>query len=179
MYYHRQLENKIIDLSHEYACITLYGARQTGKSTMIRNLFDKYEYITLDSGKERELATSNPELFLQAHSTPLIIDEIQKAPGLMEEIKIRIDEEKFRCTSTGENLQLMYILTGSNTHEIHQKASETLAGRTAIIEVNSFSECEKTKTKGSAFVPDIEVLKEKEIKAEPFVFVFSQQRIFF
>ena len=55
----------------------------------------------------------------------------------------------------------MYILIGSNTHEIHQKASETLAGKTAIVEMNSFSECEKTKAEGASFVSEIELLKGK------------------
>ena len=86
MYYHRQLERVIVEAAKEYACITLFGARQTGKSTMIRNLFPEYEYVTLDSSKERILAADDPELFLSAHGMPLIIDEIQKAPGLMESI---------------------------------------------------------------------------------------------
>ena len=51
MYYHRQLEKKIRETAKEYACITLYGARQTGKSTMIRNLFPEYEYVTLDDAR--------------------------------------------------------------------------------------------------------------------------------
>lgn len=167
MYYRRQLERKILEISKEFACITLYGARQTGKSTMIRTLFSDYEYITLDNSRERQLASSDPELFLQAHSTPLIIDEIQKVPELMETIKIRIDEEKLKNVSSGESNQLLYILTGSNTHEIQQKASETLAGRTAIVEVNSFSESEKTKNHGSMFIPHIDILKSKEKKHKP------------
>ena len=139
MYYHRHLEKKILESSNEFACITLYGARQTGKSTMVRNLFPDCEYVTLDNSRERLLATDDPELFLNAHGTPLIIDEIQKVPALMESIKIRIDEAKLRSVEIGSATGLMYILTGSNTHEIREKASETLAGRTAMIEVNSFS----------------------------------------
>lgn len=162
MYYHRQLERKIVEVVNEYACVTIFGARQTGKSTMVRNLFPEYEYVTLDSSKERILATNDPELFLSAHNMPLIIDEIQKAPNLMESIKIRIDEAKLKRVNEGVALPLMYILTGSNTHEIREKASETLAGRTALIEVNSLSECEKMKKEGSDFVPDIEVLKRKQ-----------------
>ena len=101
MYYHRQLERKIIEVSKEYACITLYGARQTGKSTMIRNLFPEYEYVTMDSSKERILANDDPDLFLSAHDMPLIIDEIQKAPRLMESIKERIDEVKLKRVNEG------------------------------------------------------------------------------
>ena len=167
MYYHRQLENKIIQIAGEYACITLYGARQTGKSTMIRNLFPDYEYVTLDNSKERFLATDNPELFLDSHGTPLIIDEIQKVPDLMETIKIRIDEAKIKSVNEETTVMLMYILTGSNTHEIRENASETLTGRTALIEVSSFSECEKLKKTGDEFVPDIQILQAKQKEFVP------------
>lgn len=162
MYYHRQLERIIVEATKEYACVTLFGPRQTGKSTMIRNLFPDYEYVTLDNSKERILATDDPDLFLSAHGMPLIIDEIQKAPGLMENIKIRIDEAKIKRVNEDVPLPLMYILTGSNTHEIREKASETLAGRTALIEVNSLSECEKLKKEGNEFIPDIDLLKRKQ-----------------
>ena len=167
MYYHRQLEQKILDTAKEFACITLYGARQTGKSTMVRNLFPAYEYVTLDDSRERTLATADPALFLEAHGTPLIIDEIQKVPALMEGIKIRIDEAKLKSVADGTPAVLQYILTGSNTHEIREKASETLAGRTALIEVSSLSECEKQKMTGAAFLPDIQVLKEKQAQLKP------------
>ena len=96
MYYHRQLEKTVLKAAGEFACITLYGARQTGKSTMVRTLFDNIEYVTLDSSRERALAKQDPELFLESHGIPLIIDEIQKADALMEAIKIKIDEEKLR-----------------------------------------------------------------------------------
>ena len=164
MYYHRQLEKTVMKAACEYACITLYGARQTGKSTMVRTMFEDIEYVTLDNSRERTLAKQDPELFLESHGTPLIIDEIQKADALMEAIKIKIDEAKLNCVKTGESISLMYILTGSNTHEIRQKASETLAGRTAIIEVGSLSECEKRQIEGAAFVPDIGMLNSKKDK---------------
>ena len=66
MYYHRQVERKIIEVAMEYACITLFGARQTGKSTVIRNLFPEYEYVTLDSSKERILAADDTRVDFDA-----------------------------------------------------------------------------------------------------------------
>lgn len=164
MYYHRQLEKTVLKAAGEFACITLYGARQTGKSTMVRTMFDNIEYVSLDNSRERTLAKQDPELFLESHGIPLIIDEIQKVDTLMEAIKIKIDEAKLNAVKNGENISLMYILTGSNTHEIRQKASETLAGRTAIIEVGSLTECEKRQIEGDAFVPDIEIIKSKRSK---------------
>ena len=167
MYYHRQLERKLLETAAEYACITLYGARQTGKSTMVRNLFPAYEYVTLDNSRERMLASDDPDLFLDSHGMPLIIDEIQKVPDLMESIKIRIDELKLKSVEDGVPVSLMYILTGSNTHEIREKASETLAGRTALVEVASFSDSEKQQTEGNAFFPDINVLKKNQDRLRP------------
>jgi predicted AAA+ superfamily ATPase len=134
---------------------------------MIRNLYPDYEYVTLDNSKERILATDDPELFLNSHGMPLIIDEIQKVPDLMETIKIRIDEQKLKNVNESLPVKLMYILTGSNTHEIRENASETLAGRTALIEVTSFSECEKLKKLGDEFVPDIKILQAKQKELFP------------
>lgn len=167
MYYHRQLEKTVLKAADEFACVTLYGARQTGKSTMVRTMFENIEYVTMDNSRERTLAKQDPELFLEAHGIPLIIDEIQKVDSLMEAIKIKIDEAKLNAVKTGERIGLMYILTGSNTHEIRQKASETLAGRTAIIEVGSLTECEKRQIEGEAFIPDIERIKSKKAKLVP------------
>ena len=107
MYYHRQLESAVLKAADEFACVTLYGARQTGKSTMVRTLFDSIEYVTLDHSRERLLASEDPELFLQSHSIPLVIDEIQKVPALMEAVKIRIDEAKLNSVRTGIKTGLM------------------------------------------------------------------------
>ena len=162
MYYHRQLEQKLTEIANQFACITLFGARQTGKSTMVRNIFPEFEYVTLDDSRERILASDDPELFLSSHNFPLIIDEIQKVPSLMEHIKIRIDNAKLKQVQNGTPIQLMYVLTGSNTHEIREKTSETLAGRSALIEVNSLSYVEKCKKVGNEFVPEIDILKSKQ-----------------
>ncbi len=162
MYYKRQLEDVVKKAAKEYAAITLYGARQTGKSTMVRNIFPQMEYVTLDNAKEMDLAKRDPELFLDAHVCPLIIDEIQKVPELFETIKIRIDNAKLHNLRANKKGEVMYILTGSNQHQIKEKATESLAGRTAIIEVNSLSFCEKMKKKGSAFIPDVDTLSKKK-----------------
>lgn len=129
---------------------------------MVRNLFPEFEYVTLDDARERILAIDDPELFLASHDVPLIIDEIQKAPSLMENIKMKIDNAKLKQVQDGTPIQLMYVLTGSNTHEIREKASETLAGRTALIEVNSLSYVEKCKKSGNEFIPEIDILKSKQ-----------------
>ncbi len=162
MYYRRQLEDVLKSTAQSFASITLYGPRQTGKSTMVRNLFPDMEYVTLDNSRELTLAQNDPMLFLEAHAVPLIIDEIQKAPGLFPAIKERIDNAKLEGVKGKKKTALMYILTGSNQYQIREKATESLAGRTAIIEVNSLSLCEKKQIKGSEFTPEIDSLKEKQ-----------------
>ena len=88
MYYHRQLEKTVLKAADEFACVTLYGARQTGKSTMVRTMFENIEYVTLDNSRERTLAKQDPELFLESHGTPLIIDEIQKVDTLIRQLTL-------------------------------------------------------------------------------------------
>ena len=109
MYYHRQLEKTVLKAAGEFACITLYGARQTGKSTMVRTIFNNIEYVTLDNSRERVLAKQDPELFLESHGIPLIIDEIQKIPELLNSIKINVDRSdergQYLCDPQGRHGQ--------------------------------------------------------------------------
>lgn len=162
MYYKRTLENIINNLNGQFACITIYGARQVGKSTLIRNVFeDSFKYITMDDSKLRADAENNQSLFLDDHEWPLVIDEIQKAPNILDEIKIRIDNEKNKCLKENKRVPLMYILTGSNQIDLSKKVSDSLAGRTAILNLASFSQNEIMKLDGNVFDPSIEVLKEK------------------
>ena len=89
MFIKRNIEDLIKEYSNEFACLTIYGARQVGKSTVLDMIFgDSYRKVTLDDIRDRNLAKSNPKLFLETYGWPLIIDEIQKAPELLSEIKI-------------------------------------------------------------------------------------------
>ena len=94
---------------------------------------------------------------------PLIIDEIQKAPELLPEIKILIDKQKFYWNSNNLPYELMFILTSSNQFDLQQDVSESLAGRTAILNLASLSYNEIRKSNNhNAFNPNINVLKQKE-----------------
>ncbi len=91
-YIKRDLEDKILSLSGEYACILITGPRQVGKTTVMRHLSEESrEYVTLDDLEERALAKRDPALFLQMHSLPILIDEVQYAPELFSYIKISVD----------------------------------------------------------------------------------------
>ena len=133
-YIKRDLENKIIELSKEYSCILITGPRQVGKTTVLRKLMDENrEYVTLDDLEERNLAKRDPAMFLQTHSTPIMIDEVQYAPELFSYIKMEID----RGANPGT-----YWLTGSQAFKLMKLAQESLAGRIAILHMSSLSQHE-------------------------------------
>lgn len=91
-YIKRDIENKILALSKEYSCILVTGPRQVGKTTVLKQLMNGDRvYVTLDDLEERGLAKRDPAMFLQIHSTPIMIDEVQYAPELFSYIKIQID----------------------------------------------------------------------------------------
>lgn len=133
-YIKRDIEEKIISLSKEYSCILVTGPRQVGKTTVLRQLMDaKREYVTLDDMDERSLAKRDPAMFLQIHSTPIMIDEVQYAPELFSYIKMEIDNGAAPGT---------YWLTGSQAFKLMELAQESLAGRVAILHMSSLSQHE-------------------------------------
>lgn len=163
MYIKRTIEEAIKRLGESFPCIVIYGARQVGKSTTIQHIFgDEYTKVTLDDIDDRNLALSNPKLFLETYGWPLVVDEIQKAPLLLDEIKKRIDAQRLVWLDSDEPRQLMYILSGSNRFELQQGISDSLAGRCGILEMTAFSQAEKQKTGGSLFQPEIATLLKQE-----------------
>ena len=154
-YIKRDIENKIIALSKEYSCILITGPRQVGKTTVLRQLMDKSrEYVTLDDLEERSLAKRDPAMFLQLHSTPIMIDEVQYAPELFSYIKMEIDKGAAPGT---------YWLTGSQAFKLMELAQESLAGRVAILHMSSLSQHEIYGSGGCApFTLELTALKARE-----------------
>lgn len=163
MYLNRNIENKLKEAAKDFCCITLYGPRQVGKSTLLNNLFPDIKSVTLDDLEIRDFAQRNPKEFLNYYSTPLIIDEIQKAPELLDYIKIVIDDYKLQNINNNKPLDLLYILSGSNQYELQKVVTESLAGRTCVFSLASlsFNEIKSRETSG-AFNPDINSLRKKE-----------------
>lgn len=110
----------------------------------------------------------------------LIIDEIQKAPILLEELKKTIDSQRLIWLREGQERQLMYILSGSNRFELHQGISDSLAGRCATIEMDSFSPVECHQQQAEPFNPSIAFLLEKSGKEKfPTLLRHKSLKIFF
>ena len=163
MYIPRTVEPMIQSMTESFPCIVIYGARQVGKSTTASMIFDdQLRKVTLDDADDRNLALTDPKSFLDAWGWPLMIDEIQKAPHLLDEIKKRIDDQRMLWMKNGEPRQLMYVLTGSNRFELQQGISESLAGRCGVIEMAAFSQMEKQMAKSNRFTPEIPVLLQRE-----------------
>lgn len=151
-YIRRDLEEKIIAASKEYSCILITGARQVGKSTVLEQLMgNEREEVSLDDMVERKLASKDPALFLQTHSTPILIDEVQYAPELFSYIKMAID----KGAAPGS-----FWLTGSQPFKLMVLAQETLAGRIAIIHMPPLSQHEVYGSgKSEPFAIDLDKLK--------------------
>lgn len=154
-YIKRDIEDKIISLSKEYSCILITGPRQVGKTTVLHQLMDdNREYVTLDDMDERSLAKRDPAMFLQIHSTPIMIDEVQYAPELFSYIKMEIDKGAEPGT---------YWLTGSQAFKLMELAQESLAGRVAILHMSSLSQHEIYGSGDCApFTLDLGALKARE-----------------
>lgn len=133
-YIKRDIEDKILAVSKEYACLLITGPRQVGKTTVLRRLAEENrEYVTLDDLEERRLAKTDPALFLQMHTLPILIDEVQYAPELFSYIKIAVDNG----AAPGA-----FWLTGSQAFRLMELAQESLAGRIAILRMPSLSQHE-------------------------------------
>ncbi len=148
MYISRQIEAQLSYLSEHFPAVVVSGARQIGKTTLIRHLTagnDMVTYVTLDHPRLRELAKTDPELFLQQYQAPIVIDEIQYAPELLPYIKIQIDEDR----KPGQ-----FFLTGSQMFRLMKDVSESLAGRAGILSLYGLSRAEILQTAEVPFLPE-------------------------
>jgi len=129
-FHKRNLETTTREMNKHFKVILLVGARQTGKSTLLKHLFPEYHYSALDSVTDEYSAKSDPALFLETFQSPLIIDEVQYAPQLLALIKKKVDERE----QPGQ-----YILTGSQNILTLKGVSESLAGRVAVLNLDPFT----------------------------------------
>src|SRR3990167_10350823 len=127
-YIHRGIENKIIESAKKMPVIGIIGPRQSGKTTLARNLFTDFLYVNLEFPDDRSFAENDPRGFLNL-SKNMIIDEAQRVPELFSYIQGVVDDDKNR----------KYILTGSNNFLLMEKISQSLAGRIGLFTVLPFA----------------------------------------
>jgi len=120
-------------MAEQFPAVLVTGARQAGKTSLLRRIFPNIAYLSLDLPANAEAAQTAPEQLLDSYPEPLIIDEIQYAPFLLRHLKYRIDQQR----SPGR-----YLLTGSQIFSLMQGVSESLAGRCAILNLHTLSQDE-------------------------------------
>lgn len=131
----RQLSAPLLRQSRQFPVITLMGPRQSGKTTLVRNLFAQKPYVNLEQPDRREQAIYDPIGFLAAYPEGCIIDEIQHAPDLLSYIQVRVDEHPRPSE---------FVLTGSHQLMLHHAISQSLAGRTAVFSLLPYNFTEAT-----------------------------------
>ena len=161
-YIKRHMEDQVLELSKTWPALLITGPRQAGKTTMLKNLSQREgigrEYVSLDDLNLRELAKSDPKMFLQLHKPPVLIDEVQYAPELFTYIKILVDEHH----DPGA-----FWLTGSQIFRLMQDVQESLAGRVALLHMSPLSQREITGAECVPFKTDFDMLAEQSKKLQP------------
>ena len=126
------MEKTLLEAWQYFPVLTVTGPRQSGKSTLLKHLFPDAVAFSLKDIQVRDFALSDPVAFLGQTDRPLFIDEIQKAPALIEYIQGIVDNHPER----------KFLLSGSSQFEVMKGVSESLAGRSGVYELMpmSFSE---------------------------------------
>lgn len=126
----RDIEQTVLSLVRQYPIVTITGPRQSGKTTLVKKLFPKKQYINLENPDQRELAKQDPRAFLNTLPDGAILDEIQRAPDLLSYLQEIVDNKQ----QNG-----LFILIGSNQFSLLNNISQSLAGRTVLLKLLPFS----------------------------------------
>src|SRR3990172_12088862 len=133
MWITRSVEPLVRRMAQQFPAVLVTGARQTGKTSLLRHLYPRASFLSLDLPAHAEAARTAPDALLERYPEPVIIDEIQYAPSLLRHIKVRIDQDR----SAGR-----FLLTGSQIFPLMQGVSESLAGRCALVSLHTLSRTE-------------------------------------
>ena len=142
----REITPRLVALFKQYPFVTVTGPRQSGKTTLCRNVFPNLEYVNLEAPDQREFAESDPRAFLARLDDGAILDEIQRVPSLLSYLQVLADEK-------GRNG--LFVLTGSEQFRLSDAIGQSLAGRTALLRLLPFSLAERQLTGASTAVDNI------------------------
>ena len=153
-YISRNLETVVDQVTKEYPVVLVTGPRQVGKTTMLQKLMEGTDrgYVSLDDLNERSIAKSDPELFLQLHKPPVLIDEVQYAPELFTYIKIYVDKDH----EPGA-----FWLAGPQVFKLMRGVQESVAGRVAVLSMTSLSQAEICGGAMEPFSVDLDALTKR------------------
>ena len=170
-YISRSLEKVVAQVTQEYPVVLVAGPRQVGKTTMLQKLMEGTDrsYVSLDDLNERSLAKADPEMFLQLHKPPVLIDEVQYAPELFTYIKIHVD----KTHRPGD-----FWLTGSQVFKLMRGVQESLAGRVAVLSMTSLSQAEIAGAAAAPFTVELDALSARKAGRMPMDTPAIFERIF-
>ncbi len=126
----RDIQRELLECAAEYPAVTIFGPRQSGKTTLARNQFARKPYFSFEDPDIRLRVQQDPRSFLNEIARGAILAEVQRVPEFLSYLQGVIDDDP----TPGK-----YILTGSHQPLIHQSISQSLAGRTAVLELLPFS----------------------------------------
>ena len=159
MYISRNMEKSILKASDDYPVIMVCGQRQVGKSTMLNHIKENNrKYVSFDDRNTRRLAETDPILFFETYGYPILIDEFQKVPTILETIKDIIDKLGYENKPNNG----LFWLTGSQKFQMMKNISESLAGRVAVFEMSSLSQREIENKSQKLFDPNLEDIKKQK-----------------
>ena len=159
-YIERAIASVLKERVRSSKCVLVTGARQVGKSTVIRHEFPEFNRVNFDDRLARLQAREEPGLFFLNHPCPLFIDEVQKESSILEEIKLIVDESDQRGR---------FILSGSQKLELMRGMSESLAGRVAVSELLGLSLREIYGIRFNRhFIPTDEYMRAREGEIKPY-----------
>ena len=139
----REITPHLLKLKKFYSILSLNGPRQSGKTTLLKNLFPKYSYLSFEDPDIRRAAISDPRSFLSSYSKGAILDEVQRVPEIFNYLQTIVDTDK----------KAKFVLSGSQNFLLNEKITQSLAGRVgkATLLPLSFSELNKSKLLKSDF----------------------------
>ena len=154
VYITRAIESTIKKSFENNKIVSILGARQCGKSTLVEHLYPNINFVSLKTDFMATEANTNPDSFIKGLKIPSFIDEVQKAPKIFGSIQEMVDKN---------NYYSQFILSGSNKQKLDEKIKESLSGRTSIIELNGLSLREiKGVSFNKHFIPTNEYIEERE-----------------
>ena len=126
----RELSHEIKEMAKKYPIVTVIGPRQSGKTTLVRQLFSHKPYLSLENPDDRMFASQDPKAFLARYPEGAVFDEVQHVPEILSYIQTIVDERKMKG---------MFILTGSHQLDLQNAVNQSLAGRTAMLKLLPYS----------------------------------------
>lgn len=126
----RTAQDVLLDLAQSYPILVITGPRQSGKTTLVRNLFAHKPYVSLEDPDQREFADQDPRGFLGLYPDGAVLDEVQRCPDLFSYLQTRVDADR----RTG-----LFVLTGSQQFGLLSNITQTLSGRAALVQLLTFT----------------------------------------